>query len=104
MSAGDQGGACGYVGVIVGHRLPTGRGKPIQGSGSIGGHLHKALAEVPDAVVVAIARYAVDVTLPIGGRTAPRLPDRTGVAIRRTHVHAKLSPQIRGVVAEPPAV
>src|ERR1019366_6078202 len=57
-----------------------------RGTDPLGGQLQKALAEVPDAVVVAIPRYGVDVTRLIRGRTAPRLPERTGVAIRRAHV------------------
>src|ERR1035441_9888504 len=104
MRTGDQGGAGGYVEVIVGHRFPIGRRKPIQGNGSLGGQLQKALAEVPYAVVVAVARDGVDVTRLIRGRTAPRLPERTGVAIRRAHVDARLPAQIRGVVTEHPAV
>src|SRR5664279_2316430 len=77
---------------------------PIQGNRSLGGQLQKTLAKVPDAVIVAIARYGVDVTQLIGGRTAPRLPERTGVAIRRAHVDAGLAAQVRGVVADHPAV
>src|ERR1039458_8574837 len=104
MRARDQGGAGGYVVVIGGHRAPTGRRKRIQGPCPRGGHLHKTLAEVPDAVVVAVGGDDVDVPLPVNSRTAPRLPDRSGIAIRCRHVDAKLAAQIRGVVTQHPAV
>src|ERR1035438_1921383 len=104
MRAGDQRGARRYVEVIGGHRGPTGRRKRIQRSGSPWGHLYKTLAEVPDAVVVTIGGDEVDVPLPVDGRAAPRLPDRSGIAIRRSHVDAKLAAQIRGVVTQHPAV
>src|SRR5450759_5904522 len=104
MRAGNQGGAGGYVEVIVGHRFPIGSGKPSQRNGTGGGQLQEALAEVLRAVVVAIARDGVNVTLRIGGRAAPRLPDRTGVAIRRAHVDADLMGPLRSVVAEQPDV
>src|ERR1035441_4186641 len=104
MCARDQGGAGGYVVVIGGHRAPTGRRKRIQGRCPRGGHLHKTLAEVPDAVVVAVGGDDVDVPLPVNSRTAPRLPNRSGIAIRCRHVDARLAAQIRGVVTQHPAV
>src|SRR5215471_9164137 len=57
-----------------------------------------------DTIVIAIAGHSVEVPLWIGNWTAPGLPERTTIAIRRTHVHGKLAAQIRGVVAEHPAV